>query len=70
VESILRFFVSFLVDLVLSFPGAAIRWLFLRKSHTLKEIHEKDLRLNGKIGLLAVLLLGGIYYLIRYIFDK
>jgi hypothetical protein len=62
--------VTILVDVViyylLSYPGAVIRWIFLRKKKSLKEILAEDIFVNSAIGLLFLVpLIGGIILLLR-----
>lgn len=50
---------------VLQFPGAAIRWLFLRKKKTFKELLKDNFELNILVSVLAIAFIFSIVYQIK-----
>ncbi|MNK07628.1 hypothetical protein D3C87_255430 [compost metagenome] len=50
---------------VLQFPGAAIRWLFLRKKKTFKELLKDNFELNTLVSVLAIAFISFIVYQIK-----
>jgi hypothetical protein len=61
--------ISFIGEIFLSylltFPGAFLQWIFIRKGRSLKQIHKNDLYLNSLVGgIFLTLLCVVIYFLI------
>lgn len=60
----LEFIGQLIFDLIFCWPGAGIRWIFLRKKKNFKQLSE-DIFLNSAIGAgVIALIVGGIYSLI------
>lgn len=58
----LEFFGSFVIDCLLSIPGAAIRWLFLGRRKSYKEL-LKDVWLNAAVASVFFMIIGGVVFL-------
>lgn len=55
---------------LLSYPGALIRWLFFRKNRTLKElINDEDPNINVNTAIISILIITMIIFLIQFL-DK
>lgn len=54
-----------IVVLIFRYPGALIRWVFLRKKRTFKSILDDDPYINAMLSLVVLAL---IVVLIRYLF--
>lgn len=50
----MEFVIDLIVDVLFSIPGGFIRWLFIRKKHTLKEVLLFTDRTNVFIGIILV----------------
>ena len=65
-ESILRILFEVIFYYILSYLGAVIRWLFLRKKRSIKEILADDIFINSAIGLMFLVpFWGAIILLLR-----
>lgn len=60
IDAIVRTIITYLFV----FPGAAIRWIFIRRKKDFKEIVSEDIFVNSAIGLLFLVPLIGVIILI------
>ena len=68
VDSIVESLLEVLVYWLFQYPGALIKWVFLRKKRTLKDILKNDGYSNGSIGFLtAILIVAAVMYFIDFI---
>ena len=61
----MEFLFEMVIYPILAFPGALVRWIFLRKKYSFKEILKMDLYTNGFIGLIVLMLLISTFLIIR-----
>ena len=65
----MNYILSFLWELLLTFPGQLIRWLFFRGKRSFNDL-EKDYYLNWGISVLFYNVLGGILYFFSLLSGK
>jgi hypothetical protein len=51
-----------IIDGILQYPGAAIRWLFLRKRKTFKELLNDNFEFNVLVSVLVLVLIISLVY--------
>lgn len=56
-----------IIVLIFRYPGAFIRWIFIRKKRTFKSILEDDPYVNS---IVSLLLIAAIIIIIRYLINN
>ncbi len=65
-EILINILVDVIVYYLFSYPGAAVRWIFIRKRKSFKEIVSEDIFMNSTIGLLFLVpVVGGIILILK-----
>jgi hypothetical protein len=63
-EFIIKAFTELVINIILAFPGALVRWIFSNKTRTVKEIYtDGDIFVNAGIGGCVVVALILTFYL-------
>lgn len=64
-DFIVDIFLEFIIYGILQYPGAAIRWLFIRKRKTFKELLKDNFEINAFLAIIMIGCMVVLYQIIK-----